>query len=85
MDTATSLKLQQLPHPPYSPDLAPSDFFGALKQRLKGKAHLGAQELLAAVTAELTQITGDVLFSVFEEWKARLHAVIENGGEYIIK
>jgi len=86
-EAAEALKLKQLPHPPYSPDLAPSDFFlfGTLKQRLKGMAFKDSQELLTAVTAILSKIPEHVLCSVFEEWKARLHKVVENGGEYIIK
>ena len=37
--TITDLHFECLPHPPYSPDLAPSDFhmFGALKEAMGGK------------------------------------------------
>jgi transposase len=37
MDTIQKLKWNILPHPPYSPDLAPSNLFGPLKERLGGK------------------------------------------------
>ena len=37
-DAIDSIGFEDAPHPPYSPDLAPSDFglFGALKKHLKG-------------------------------------------------
>jgi [histone H3]-lysine36 N-dimethyltransferase SETMAR len=41
------LKWEQLPHPPYSPDLAPSDFhlFRSLSNYLKGKQFNDNNEL----------------------------------------
>jgi hypothetical protein len=38
-------------HPPYSPDLAPSDFFllGYVKERLKGMVFLSYEQLLDAI------------------------------------
>jgi hypothetical protein len=39
------------PHPHYSPDLAPSDFFlfGYVKERLKGMVFLSYEELLDGI------------------------------------
>lgn len=41
---------QQLPHPPYSLDLAPSDYylFGHLKKALRGRRFLSDEELKGA-------------------------------------
>ena len=41
-----------LPHPPYSPDLAPSDYwlFGAMKRPLRGKRYDNLQQLSSAVS-----------------------------------
>ena len=41
----------QLPHPPYSPDLAPSDYwlFGAMKKELRGRRFETLQQLATAV------------------------------------
>ena len=40
VDTLRSLKFEVLKHPPYSPDLAPSDFhlFGPMKEHLWGRS-----------------------------------------------
>jgi hypothetical protein len=39
VDTLRALKFEVLKHPPYSPDLAPSDFhlFGPMKEHLRGQ------------------------------------------------
>jgi histone-lysine N-methyltransferase SETMAR len=39
VDTLRDLKFEVLKHPPYSPDLAPSDFhlFGPMKEHLRGQ------------------------------------------------
>lgn len=84
---AEELGLTMLSHPPYSPDLAPSDFFlfGNLKRVLKGSTFRSSEELLVVVKEKLSQIPKEVLVSVFEGWEIRLSAVIESGGEYYIK
>jgi len=47
----TSLKFTVVPHPPYSPDLAPSDFwlFPKLKETLKGQHFSSGAEVGTAV------------------------------------
>ena len=46
------LNFEILPHPPYSPDLAPSDYwiFGTMKKPLKGKRFGTLQQLATAVS-----------------------------------
>lgn len=53
MSKFNELKYELLDHPPYSPDLAPSDFylFRNLKQFLRGKHFLSNEEAIAAVEA----------------------------------
>jgi histone-lysine N-methyltransferase SETMAR len=48
MDTIQKLKLYILPHPPYSPDLAPSDyhFFNPLKKHVGGKSFRNNAEVM---------------------------------------
>jgi len=50
-DAMTSLKFTVIPHPPYSPDLAPSDFwlFPKLQETLKGQHFSSDAEVEAAV------------------------------------
>ena len=72
-------------HPPYSPDLAPSDFylFGKLKNQIKGLVFESAEEIKDWVVTQFESIKTDELKSVFEEWKARLRTCIRNGGHYV--
>ena len=50
-DSLAQLKLTALPHPAYSPDLAPSDYFLflQLKKHLKGNIYDSDEEVVAAV------------------------------------
>ena len=52
VNTVQQMGWTLLPHPPYSPDLAPSDFhlFSALKKPLRGKHFADADEMKTAVT-----------------------------------
>jgi transposase len=54
-------------HPPYSPDLAPSDFllFGCVKERLKGMVFPSSEELLDAIGELVTGIKPETLTAVF--------------------
>ena len=53
-----SRRVRLLPHPPYSPDLSPSDFFlfGYLKYRIQGQKFATSAELVT----NLGQIMGDI-------------------------
>ena len=55
VETLQKLKFEVLAHPPYSPDLAPSDYhlFGPLKEALRGRRFTSNQELKEAVQAWL--------------------------------
>ena len=80
-----SHRMKRAPQPPFSPDLAPSDFylFGKLKTALNGAEFEDEGELLDAVMSVLNGITRDELESVFGEWVARLDACIQGGGDYV--
>jgi hypothetical protein len=56
-------------HPPYSPDIAPSDFhlFGYVKRCLAGLSFEDADQLLAAVEGVLEGIEKVTLQAVFLE------------------
>lgn len=66
--------MTRAPHPPYSPDLAPCDFFlfGYIKERLKGRSFNDADQLLMAINGVCESIEKATLEKVFYEWRERL-------------
>lgn len=75
---------KRVPHPPYSPDIAPSDFFlfGFIKDKLRGKKFTSPDDLLEAITEILGQISKEDRKRVFSCWIDRCKAVIEHKGSY---
>jgi histone-lysine N-methyltransferase SETMAR len=80
------IRMLEMPHPPYSPDLSPCDFFlfGEIKPKLKGRSFLDSGEVLTAIKAETESITRETRERVFDEWVRRLECVIESGGDYVV-
>ena len=76
-----------LPHPPYSPDLAPSDFFlfGPLKDFLRGQKFDDDDEVKAAVRLWVRQCKPDFFAQGFTQWKTRWDKCVARGGDYIEK
>ena len=74
-----------LEHPPYSPDIAPSDFwlFGFLDEKRKGTVASNEEELIIQTKEILSKIDSTVLGTVFKEWIRRLNMVIKGNGEYL--
>jgi histone-lysine N-methyltransferase SETMAR len=72
------------PHPLYSPDLAPSDFylFGNVKRCLAGLSFEDADQLLAAVEDVLEGSEKVTLQAVFLEWMDRLRKCTAINGQY---
>jgi histone-lysine N-methyltransferase SETMAR len=77
-------RLEIAPHPPYSPDLALSDFFlfGHVKHALEGAEFSSEETLLAAILRVLSDLTGDILRAVFAKWVEQLNLVALNEGHY---
>jgi hypothetical protein len=77
--------MQREPHPAYSPDLAPSDFypFGYVRQLLSGCQFADQDFLLQAVSDILVGIEKVTLESVFHNWMERLCQRSASGGEYV--
>jgi hypothetical protein len=71
------------PHPPSSPDLAPSDFylFGYAKGCPADLSFEDADQLLAAVEGVLEGIEKVTLEAVFLEWMDRLRKNITTNGQ----
>ena len=64
---------KRTPHPPYSPDIAPSDFylFGYLKTKLKGNRFDEETDLVEKIREILAQISIENRKAVFESWIKR--------------
>ena len=82
---ASGVKL--LGHPPYSPDLAPCDFFlfPETKKKLRGRTFSTPDEAVAAFLAEVEAIPKEVYRDAFSKWFHRMSKCIEHGGEYFEK
>ncbi|UYV70126.1 GK [Cordylochernes scorpioides] len=60
-----------IPQPPYSPDLAPCDFFlfPKLKRPMKGRRYATLDEIKTASKEELKKILKNDFLKCFEDWK----------------
>jgi histone-lysine N-methyltransferase SETMAR len=73
-ENLASFGFRRIAHPPYSPDLAPCDFFlfSAMKHVFAGQHFATIDDLLMGVEAFLRGLSPDVLQTVFQEWVRRL-------------
>jgi transposase len=76
--------IARAPHPPYSPDLSPCDFwlFGILKKNMKEQVFQSEEQILATITKSWNELTFEDIQRVFHNWMERLIRVIANSGEY---
>lgn len=74
-------------HPPYSPDLAPCDFFlfPEVKKKIRGRTFLTPEEAVAEFVKEVEAIPKNVFRETFSKWFRRMNKCIEHGGEYFEK
>jgi histone-lysine N-methyltransferase SETMAR len=72
-------------HPPYSPDLAPSDFylFGYIKRNLSGTSFDEGEELLSAIVDILDSLETATLNRVFLVWMERLRRCLDINGDSV--
>ena len=73
-----------VPHPPYSPDLAPTNFFlfPKLKITLKGRRFEIIEEIRGNAIRELRAITESAFQEAFQQWKKRWERYIASRGDY---
>ncbi|UYV64012.1 SEC14L1, partial [Cordylochernes scorpioides] len=73
-----------MPQPPYSPDLAPCDFFlfPKLKRPMKGRRYAMLDEIKTASKEELKKFFKNDFLKCFEDWKNRWHKCIISHGDY---
>jgi [histone H3]-lysine36 N-dimethyltransferase SETMAR len=76
-----------LDHPPYSPDLAPSDFylFRFMKKHLRGKQFANAEDLREEVESFLRDQSSDFFKNAFSELIQRWQKCVNANGSYVEK
>jgi len=76
-----------LDHPPYSPDLAPSDFhlFLHLKKHLVGKKFDDVDKVQEEVMTWFKGLAGDFYDSGIQKLVPRLNKCLDNAGDYVEK
>jgi histone-lysine N-methyltransferase SETMAR len=82
LDYLHEAKLNVMAHPPYSPDIAPSDFwlFNRLKRNLG--TYPDARSLAKAITTELNSIPIEEYQKTFHKWTERMKLCVEHQGNY---
>ncbi|PNF42617.1 hypothetical protein B7P43_G01293 [Cryptotermes secundus] len=77
-------KMAVVPHPPYSPDLAPCDFFlfPKMKIKLKGRRFDTVEEIQAETHTVLNTLTKKDFQDAFEKWQKRWDRCMRSQGDY---
>jgi len=81
----TKHKITVMKHPPYSPDLAPCDFFlfPKIKSALKGTRFGSVDAVKAKATELMKKLSEDDLRLCFQQWNIHMEWRRDWGGEYI--
>ena len=86
-DALAQLKLPALPHPAYSPDLAPSDYFLflQLKKHLKGNHYDSDEEVVAAVRQRCREQSPEFFADGIRQQVRRWQLCVDRDGDYVEK
>ena len=76
----TKMGIKTVPHPPYSRDLAPRDFW--LFHKLKGCRYETIEEMKEPLTKVIDTLTQEDFHGTFEKLLERYNKCIEAGGDY---
>ena len=76
----TDYLTKTVPHPPYSPDLRPCDFW--LFSNLRGSRYETIEEMKEAVTKVIDTLTQEDFHGAFQELLERYSKFIAAGGDY---
>ena len=87
MAAAAECGFEILPHPPYSPDLAPSDYhlFRKLKSRIRGRRFDDDNDVMVAVDEVLMGFPSEFYLEGIATLEHRWNKCIEVGGDYVEK
>ena len=72
--------IKTVPQPPYSPDLAPFDFW--LFPKLRGCCYVTIEEMKEAVTKVIDTLTQEDLYGAFQRLLERYNKCIAAGDDY---
>lgn len=83
----TSQNIELTGHPPYSPDLAPNDFFlfPHIKKKLRGQRFSTPEEAVDAFKTLVLKIPQSEWKNCFKDWFQRMQKCINLHGEYFEK
>ena len=83
-DYLTKMGIKTVPHPPYSPDLAPCDFclFPKRKEKLRGCRYETIEEMKEAVTKVIDTLTQEDFHGAFQKLLEWYNKCIAAGGDY---
>ena len=86
LDFLAKKNIQLLPHPPYSPDLAPADFFlfPTLKRELAGHT-MALEEFRKKWEGVIRKLTKEDFTKAFQRWLERCKKCVEVHGNYVEK
>lgn len=87
MDFLNNSGVQLVSHAPYSPDLAPCDFFlfPTVKKMLRGRTFSNSDEAVEAFRALFFDLPQDAFLKCFQDWFERMKKCIDARGEYFEK
>jgi hypothetical protein len=77
--------MRRMPQPPYSSDLAPSDFylFPTVKEKLERTQVADEDHFFESLQAILRRIDQEELNRVFQAWVQRVQEVSDGNGDYV--
>lgn len=80
----TKFQIPVLPQPPYSPDIAPADFylFPKLKFSLKGHRFDSIEDIQANTEKVLNTLKKEHFQECFQKWKHRWNRCVQSEGDY---
>jgi len=76
--------MRVIPHPPYSPELAPCDsfLFPLMKGQMKGKCFADVSEVKKKTLKVLNNISMEEFHKCFQQWEKHWYKCMESKGEY---
>lgn len=86
-DYLSTQNIELMGHPPYSPDLAPNDFFlfPYVKNKLRGQRFSAPEEAVDAFKNHVLEVPQSEWKKCYENWFERMQKCIDHHGEYFEK